>query len=361
MHQRLTMLSRKMSSFITSTLKTAFHEDSQQDLARHIVSVNRQSSESHIVNETAVSLSAVLGCRMAAFIFEKDGLGADVWTAPALHCEAMEKMIQSQVRLQDKTHLNYFKLSAETGTAEVLVDKSNQAVNIDELLHQEIEEENCACRMYFLPPGKKRPYSDEMLGLIFQSCSSSLSRLQTMQALKQAAVRDALTGCYNRREFESQLQGAVSGALRHKTPLSVFMFDLDHFKQVNDTYGHQAGDKVLQEVAHEVRSHMRSGDVLARYGGEEFIAILPATNKRKAMELADRLRGRIAEKDISFNGKTIQVTASFGVSELNRRHPDKGLLVRQADTMLYKAKYNGRNTVMPGLFKVIPRMVCQTV
>ena len=130
------------------------------------------------------------------------------------------------------------------------------------------------------------------------------------------------------------------------------MFDLDHFKAVNDTYGHLAGDKVLQEVAGIVKNNMRTGDILARYGGEEFIAILTETNKIKAMELADRLRIRISRKAIEHNGDIIKVTASFGVAQMDRR-ADMNKIIQDADTMLYKAKLNGRNTVMPGVFKIL--------
>lgn len=131
------------------------------------------------------------------------------------------------------------------------------------------------------------------------------------------------------------------------------MFDLDHFKQINDTHGHQAGDFILKKIAFLVKDNMRQGDILARYGGEEFIAILPETGRHKAMELADRLRTKIAAAKILYNDTTLKVTASFGVSELIPGM-DMGRLIEDADTMLYKAKRNGRNTVMPGLIKVCP-------
>ena len=203
------------------------------------------------------------------------------------------------------------------------------------------------------PPGKSiRPCHDDFVNLILQVGSVALSRQIKIDSLKNRAVIDPLTGCYNRREFTRQLKRNIAGAVRHKNNLSMFMFDLDHFKKINDTYGHPAGDKVLQEISSLVQKNMRTDDIFARYGGEEFIAILPETNKFKAMELADRLRSKIAKKMITYNGDTIKITASFGVAQMDHC-ADMEKFIQDADTMLYKAKLNGRNIVMPGLFKVI--------
>ena len=199
-------------------------------------------------------------------------------------------------------------------------------------------------------------FHNEVVNLILQGSATALSMQIKMENLKDAAVLDPLTGCYNRREFETQLRRHAATSARHNSRLSVFMFDLDHFKSVNDTHGHLCGDQVLREVSGLVRESMRQGDILARFGGEEFIAILPETGKAKAMELANRLRSRIAKLRIPFNQATIRVTASFGVAELIP-NTDISRVIEDADTMLYKAKRNGRNTVMPGLIKVCPPQV----
>ncbi len=112
------------------------------------------------------------------------------------------------------------------------------------------------------------------------------------------------------------------------------------------------GDKVLQEISSLVQKKMRADDIFARYGGEEFIAILPETNKSKAMELADRLRSKIAKKVITYNDDTIKITASFGVAQMDQC-ADMEKIIQDADAMLYKAKLNGRNIVMPGLIRVV--------
>jgi len=129
------------------------------------------------------------------------------------------------------------------------------------------------------------------------------------------------------------------------------MFDIDLFKKVNDTCGHQAGDTVLKEITHLVQQNIRTEDILARFGGEEFLVVLPGTGRHEAMEMADRLRHKISTKWIKTEEGQIRVTASFGVAAYKPR-TDMAHLVKSADTMLYKAKLAGRNLVMPGLIKI---------
>ncbi len=218
-------------------------------------------------------------------------------------------------------------------------------------MHYDHKEENCYSRLYMMPSRPITAFHDDVVGILLQGCTAALSRQIKIQQLKDAAAIDPLTSCYNRRAFEAQLKGHAAGARRHGKSLSVFMFDLDHFKSLNDTYGHLCGDEVLKEVSRLVRRNIRAEDILARYGGEEFIAILPETDKARAIELADRLRQKIYALRIPFDNRTIRVTASFGVAQLGAG-TDILKLVQDADLMLYKAKFNGRNTVMPGLIKV---------
>jgi len=167
-------------------------------------------------------------------------------------------------------------------------------------------------------------------------------------ALRQAthtAHTDALTGLANRRVFMKRLSEEAERVRRHGSDLSVLLFDLDHFKKVNDTYGHDVGDKVLQKVA-EVAEHVkRITDVVARTGGEEFALLLPETDREGAMQLADRLREAIAEAQVQDNiGAPVQITSSVGVSTVNRIDSLEGFL-READVALYRAKDTGRNKV----------------
>lgn len=156
------------------------------------------------------------------------------------------------------------------------------------------------------------------------------------------ATRDHLTGCHNRRSFFDAFNKDFSSALRYKHALACVMMDIDHFKSVNDTHGHAAGDNVLRGVSTRVLQMVRKMDTVGRYGGEEFCIILPHMNLEKAIQAAERFRAKIEEKD--FSG--IKVTASFGVASLgiNLERPEE--LIDQADRALYEAKKSGRNRVV---------------
>lgn len=162
----------------------------------------------------------------------------------------------------------------------------------------------------------------------------------------QQSVTDALTGLYNRRYFESHIRTMLSNSNFTPSTLSVLMLDIDHFKKVNDTYGHQSGDVVIQEVANRLRQSLRLTDLSARYGGEEFVVILPSTDLELAYSVAERIRSSV--EMISFNipvdPRQINCTVSIGVSCLNVGDTLDSLVAR-ADKALYKSKESGRNKV----------------
>lgn len=160
--------------------------------------------------------------------------------------------------------------------------------------------------------------------------------------LQNLAARDSLTGCLNRRGLFESLNAAFERAKRDGGKLSCVMCDIDHFKAVNDTYGHGVGDKVIQLVADVLRSGARESDVIARYGGEEFCLMLPDLSLHQGSELAERLRRALVAKDID----GIKVTASFGVSAMEILPGDPEDLLKQADAALYRAKRSGRNRVV---------------
>jgi len=344
MKHALSRLSGRMNTLLSIIFRLAQTHADHKTLTHHIVELNKKQTSIEIINEIALCLKGILNYRLFSFVVEKE-TGVDVWLDPRMYKTSLEDIIIKDFRIKDKENLTYLN-------HEFYPDEKEERYDLNDLLSYEINEENCYCKVYMLSHKKKAAYHDEIVPLILQGGACALSRLLKIERLRDAAVIDPLTGCYNRREFESQLKRAIAGAIRHNNDMSVFMFDLDHFKNINDTYGHLAGDKVLQEVTSLVQKNMRTGDVLARYGGEEFIAILPETSKAKAMELADRLRVKILNKSIVYDGYTINVTASFGVSELIR-NTDITRIIQDADTMLYKAKLNGRNTVMPGVIRVV--------
>jgi diguanylate cyclase (GGDEF)-like protein len=166
-----------------------------------------------------------------------------------------------------------------------------------------------------------------------------------MGDLERLSNQDALTGIYNRRHLERTLELEISRVKRYGGDLALILFDLDHFKRVNDTYGHRAGDAVLCAVAERVSRSIRDIDVFARYGGEEFCVALPATTAAGAMQLAERVRQVIEREPIVFEGVTIRFTTSLGVSELSVDVRNMAELFELADKALYQSKASGRNRV----------------
>jgi len=167
---------------------------------------------------------------------------------------------------------------------------------------------------------------------------------QFQQQLRESAIRDPLTQAYNKRFFNEQLEKDFSHAQRHRLPLSLIMLDVDHFKSINDTHGHPAGDHVLQRLAATIMASLRTEDAFSRVGGEEFAVIMRDCTEPEAMQLAERLRRLVASTQFVYGGKTLPVTISLGVSSFDpARHPRITELVEEADRCLYEAKRRGRN------------------
>ena len=169
----------------------------------------------------------------------------------------------------------------------------------------------------------------------------------TNARLEQLALVDPLTQVYNRRFFQQELTRAVDQARRHARTLAVAMVDIDHFKQFNDTYGHTAGDRILEDVSTILTQFTRSADTVSRYGGEEFALILPDTDFERASVLAERIRATIAAAnfDVGARASDIHVTVSIGLASLTDSMNEVFELVDRADQALYVAKSAGRNCV----------------
>ncbi len=163
--------------------------------------------------------------------------------------------------------------------------------------------------------------------------------------LHEAAMRDPLTGAYTQRYLRERLHAELSYAARHRTPVALLMLDLDHFKDVNDRYGHPAGDEVLRAVVNELKRLLRPEDVLVRYGGEELCVLLRGLPGPRAMLLADRLRRAVRSLRIPSEEHLIRVTVSIGVAAMDPELDSVGVasLVRRADRALYLAKQEGRD------------------
>ena len=163
--------------------------------------------------------------------------------------------------------------------------------------------------------------------------------------LREMNLIDALTKIYNRRHLDQRLKEEFLRYKRHTRPLSLIMFDLDHFKTVNDTYGHNCVDKILKEISALVITLIRDTDILARYGGEEFCCVLPETKIDRALSVAERIRKTTEETEFFHDGIKVKVTLSLGVAEISPETDIPEKLVRKADEALYRVKKDGRNQV----------------
>jgi diguanylate cyclase (GGDEF)-like protein len=169
---------------------------------------------------------------------------------------------------------------------------------------------------------------------------------QYQKSIYESATRDGLTRIFNKKYFMDTLRKEFAYCLRHRVPLSLVMFDVDHFKKINDTYGHPAGDYVLARIAQKVGETVRQEDLFARYGGEEFALMLRESAVDKALRCSERCRKAVDVSDFTFNGTPIKVTISLGVATLfdsDFAQPED--LIAAADKYLYRAKRGGRNRV----------------
>lgn len=177
----------------------------------------------------------------------------------------------------------------------------------------------------------------------------SQKRLKQLEAeldnAKEKALYDGLTGVYNRASFNDRIKIEVEKARRTGRSLFVIMLDLDHFKRINDNYGHQTGDMVLKIFASQTKKVIRNIDFIGRYGGEEFVVLLPEIKLELALEIAERIRKKIENTKLIYNKKTFKVTVSVGMTAYKEGDTPESLIER-ADQALYQAKNSGRNKVV---------------
>jgi diguanylate cyclase (GGDEF)-like protein len=175
------------------------------------------------------------------------------------------------------------------------------------------------------------------------SIARDISILKAMnENLKKMATTDNLTGIYNRHKFEEMFEIEIDRVLRYESPLTLIMLDIDHFKMVNDTYGHDVGDKVIKNIVAVVNKNIRTTDIFVRWGGEEFIILCPQTDSLNAATLAEKLRGAIEKSTLD---KVGNITCSFGVTSYVKKE-SKNSFIKRLDSALYRAKDEGRNRIV---------------
>jgi diguanylate cyclase (GGDEF)-like protein len=313
-------------------------------LNQYILAIQQLKDIDSILFKSSRCLKEILNYDLFAFAMNNhDQL--DVWIDPKFQFNnaAILNIIRSDLGVAGEgCTLHHFDDDSPQCKTNVL------DLRLDNLLNYRVVEADLTARLYILPNRNVMAYHNDIIETVLKVVGTSLSHCLSIKRLQNDAVIDPLTRCYNRRALDEFIDQTIASSRRSGNELSVIMFDLDHFKKINDTYGHQAGDNVLKSVSRTILSTIRKCDYLVRYGGEEFVLIMPATKLSRALEVADRLRGIIENMAIQFDGTSIHVTASFGVADLKTDY-DKSHLFREVDRRLYEAKVRGRNRVMPDL------------
>jgi diguanylate cyclase (GGDEF)-like protein len=197
---------------------------------------------------------------------------------------------------------------------------------------------------------------------LVELASIGIAGLNLRSKLEHQSIRDSLTDLFNRHFMEIALDRELRRATRHQHPLALLMLDIDHFKQFNDTYGHEAGDVVLREVAETMREAVRSEDIVCRYGGEEFVIILPEVSTEDALARAESIRQLVSDIRLQYRGEALRdVTISIGVAMCPYNADSLEQLLRIADRSLYEAKHQGRNRVVLAEYHGTPSAAAQAV
>ena len=255
---------------------------------------------------------------------------------------------ESQTLSQDTHVLRAFSKGESfsiSHPAEVIVESTLTQFHPKEVIIEPVKFKNVPIAVILL--AKAEPFQGEtvrQLAIFTQSLAVALHNALEHEQLQKLAALDPLTGILNRRFGMVRLHEEYARSVRRGIPLAVMMFDIDHFKQVNDTYGHVVGDRVLRNVSGQLRQGIREGDILLRYGGEEFLVILPGANKEDALTIAERVRHLVREHATSFGDNQISVTISIGIDSMpetaiNGEHE----LIANADEALYCSKKTGRD------------------
>ena len=335
--------SRRMMDGLTNAIKLVFDVAAGRDyraLNSYILQINQQNSVHEILMSVSTCLKDILDYELFGFALQ-DGTMLDVWVDPCIHKDFIVQAVKNDFDGQ-KNDLTFHDFGKSAETKGQIAD----VISAEKIASFQVLDGASAARLYVLPRRKVFSYHQDILRIIVRSLSIALANALRVQHLENAAAIDPLTNCYNRRALDKHLESAVANGLRYERSLSIVMIDLDNFKKINDTYGHQVGDAVLKAASALITANVRKSDVLARYGGEEFVLVLPETGLYHATQLAEKLRKKLACHVLSTEGTNISVTASFGVASLRKKLNSADLL-HEADEMLYLAKYQGKNIVAP--------------
>ncbi len=200
-----------------------------------------------------------------------------------------------------------------------------------------------------IPLKDTRGQVDHICLIVYDVTEAAVNRIQIQAAnekLRQLSRTDGLTGLLNRKTWETELMEELNRFLRHRHKASLVMFDIDHFKKINDGCGHPAGDEVIRQTARVLKNNLRNIDIAGRYGGEEFAVILLDTNARGAFTVAERVREAVEKNTVEYEDSKVQYTISLGIAELTPAIADRTHWIDCADKALYQAKKSGRNNTV---------------
>jgi len=316
-----------------------------QILSQHILKIGQAQEMDMIAYRAYQCLKDLFACDLFALALydQENGKNVDIWMEP----KTDNTTIIHHIKKDFSSHNSYCNIrSFENPLTKPRPDDS--PIETSRIISIPVMNNLSRAVIYIIPGRKILAHHQPLLTMIGKIVSTSISGHLRIKKLENAAFIDPLTGCYNRRAFDQALDHDIAKAERYGTDMSIIMFDIDHFKKINDTYGHSAGDEVLNAFSKNITAAIRKSDYLARYGGEEFVLVLPETKLPIALELAERLRKATENMDILFNGQRIRMTTSAGVTAY-KKGMDKNSLILKADNLLYDAKKQGRNRVNPRL------------
>lgn len=344
MKQRLSLFYTGLRTCVP-LLRNTGRRDDYKLLNRYILDITRQDSIEGIVLHTAHCLREMLGQEFCALALcdREYSRSVDIWMNGAGDRLELIRKIQEKIEPQSlPCTVRYFESPLDEPAR--MRDRLNSA----DLKTYPVLQGKTQATLHLTHRGTLAHRHAQLLRDIVKALAAAIDRVLYVKKLENAALIDPLTHCYNRRALDVYITHDIASVERYASELSLIMFDLDHFKKINDTHGHHAGDTVLRAVAQSMLSAIRKSDYLTRYGGEEFVLVLPATGFSKAIELADRLRKKIEQLQITIDGQRVSITASFGVA-FYRKGGGLQNLLRRADEMLYEAKRQGRNRTRPDL------------
>jgi len=316
--------------------------ETEDSIERFTRMLGSQLSVKELTDKALTQLILLTGSAAGAVVVEKDG---DMAVTTSQGIQDVEAVLQSDhVRSVYRTETRrIISLPEDVQVEGVLTTFRPREVILEPVRYKEV----MLGMIILAAPGNFTQNARGRLSLFTQSLALALHNALLFDRLERLAALDPLTGVYNRRFGMTRLHEEFGRTLRMEAPLGLVMFDLDHFKQVNDLYGHLTGDRVLVRLARAARSVMREGDILVRYGGEEFLAILPGASRQDVLGIADRLCRKVRETGVRSGEDVINVTVSAGgASYPENEVGSETELVDFADKALYQAKESGRDCVV---------------